>query len=338
MSATISEFLYLQLRPLPSVKSFVRPLPGRTILLTGGNVGLGLEASKHLAALGPARLIITSRSAERAKDALAQINAAGKGKCKVECWEVDLTRFESVIVLADRFSEEGGGKLDLLVLNAGVIQGVWKETPDGWEETLQVNHLSGALLALRLLPFLLAADANPPTPRVVLVNSGLHHRIPDVPEVDEENMLRKLNDKAHIMTGGKFRARYPTTKLFNVMFAMALAEHLPPSTALSVNSTNPGLCRSQLARNFNSWGFWLYQLLLARTTEVGSRTIVHAAVGKDLDGKTGQYVESCFVSQPSAMVRSERGKQIRDKLWKDTIEELSLVDPEVPRVVKQYLC
>ncbi|KZO98825.1 NAD(P)-binding protein [Calocera viscosa TUFC12733] len=337
MSQSLGAFLYDQLAPLPSVKSFSRPLTGRTVLLTGGNVGLGLEAAKHLASLGPQRLIITSRSTARAKDALVQIGVAGKGKCNVDCWEVDLAQFASVKALVDRFAKEGGGKLDLLVLNAGVVNLEWKETPDRWEETLQVNHLSTALLAIRMLPFLLAADAQPPTPRVVIVNSGLHHRVEDVPEADEASMLQKLNDKEYIIREGKVRPRYTLTKLFNVMFTMALSERLPSTSVLSVNSVNPGFCRSQLTRNFHSWGFWLYQLLLARSTEAGSRTLVHAAVSKDLDGKSGEYVESCFVSKPSVMVQSGRGKVIREKLWTETIEQLSLVDPEVPGIVKQYL-
>ncbi|KZO98826.1 NAD(P)-binding protein [Calocera viscosa TUFC12733] len=330
--------MYRQLAPLPSVKSFARPLTGRTVLLTGGNVGLGLETAKHLAALGPARLIITSRSAARGAAALKEIEASGKGKCvKVECWEVDCSNFASVKALAERFAKDGGGKLDLLVLNAGVAC-PWRNTPDGWEEMVQVNHLSTALLAIRMLPFLLAAKPDPPTPRIVIVSSGVHLRVDDVPEFTATNMLRKLNNEKEY--GGedkKMFHRYGLSKLFNVFFTVSLSERLPSGSPLSVNAVAPGFCHSQLLRNVNSWGFWLYAQVMARRTEVGSRTLVHAAVGKDLDGKSGQYVESCFVSKPSELVRSERGKQIRDKLWADTILELTLVDHEVPNIVKKCL-
>ncbi|KZT62033.1 NAD(P)-binding protein [Calocera cornea HHB12733] len=338
MSTTFTEFIWTQWAPLPSVKSFARPLTGRTVLLTGGNVGLGLEASKHLATLGPARLIVTSRSASRAEDALAQITAAGKGKVgSVECWEVDLGVFDSVKALAERFASEGGGKLDLLILNAGVAGMQWKETPEGWEEMLQVNHLSTALLALRLLPFLLAADANPPTPRVVVLSSGVHHWVPDVKEVEAASMLRKLNDREYCEKEGLVQRRYPLTKLFNVFFTRELASRLPASTPLTINALNPGFCRSSLARNLRSWAFWLQTQLLARTTEAGSRTIVHAAVGADLDGKSGVYCEHCRTGPVAPLVASERGEEIQKKLWTDTIEELTLVDPEVPRIIKQYL-
>jgi len=339
MASSLSAFLYSQLMPLPSVSSFARPLTGRTVLLTGGNVGLGFEAAKHLASLGPARLIITSRSAARAADALKAIERAGKGKVgKVEVWEIDQTSFASIRVFVDRFEREGGGKLDLLVLNAGVAQRAYGVTDDGWEKMLQVNHLATALLAIRLLPFLLKADPDPPTPRVVIVNSGLHHRFEDVPEAEAEGgMLKLLSSKEYCEREGKMAMRYPLTKLFNVLFTKAFAERLPATTALSVNSVNPGLCHSQLARNLRSWAFWAYQQLLARSTEAGSRTLVHAAVGKDLDGRTGEYVESCYVSTASALVRSERGKELSDKLWTDTIEQLTLADPEVPRIIKQYL-
>ncbi|EJU04178.1 NADP-binding protein [Dacryopinax primogenitus] len=329
----------MQYCPLPSVSSFARPLTGRTVLLTGGNVGLGFEAAKHLASLGPERLIITSRNAARGAEAVKAIQAAGKGKVgSVECWEIDQAQFGSVTAFADRWAKEVG-KLDLLVLNAGVAQLEYAQSQDGLELMLQVNHLAPALLTFRMLPFLSKASPDPPTPRIVIVNSGTHHWVPGVQEVDEagDGWLKLLASKKYCQTEKGMMMRYPLTKLFNVMFAKSLSEHIPASNPLIANSVNPGFCRSSLGRNVRSWRFWFYTQLVARTTEVGSRTLVHAAVGKDLDDMYGEYVESCFVSSPSALVRSRRGKMIRDKLWAQTIELLSEVDPEVPRIIKQYL-
>ncbi|KZT62047.1 NAD(P)-binding protein [Calocera cornea HHB12733] len=313
--SSISTFVYTQLLPLSSLSSFSRPLSGRTVLPTGRNTVLGLEAAKHLASLGAARLIITSRSAAPAAPGLGKIEAAGRGKVgRVECWEVELGRFGSVKALAERFAREGGGTLDLLVLNAGVWMPQWQQTPHGCEETLQVNHLSGAWLALRLLPFLLAAEAQPPTPRVVVVSSGLHLFLKDVPEAGVgESLLRKLNEREYSI--GKLAGRYPLTKLFDVLFTQALSERLPPATALSVNVVHPGFCRSELGRHRRAWGLWLFTLLLARSTEMGARTLVWTAVSERLDGLSGKYSAGCGVSTPSKLVQSARGREVKELLW-----------------------
>ena len=51
----------------------------------------------------------------------------------MEVWEVDLANFSSIRAFADRFENEGGGQLDLLVMNSGVTTGEFKKTTDGWE-------------------------------------------------------------------------------------------------------------------------------------------------------------------------------------------------------------
>lgn len=75
MKLTVTEFLKHQYCPVAPVESFRNDLSGRTIILTGGNSGLGLECAKHLASMmgtGPTagRLIIGCRNAEKGRIAL----------------------------------------------------------------------------------------------------------------------------------------------------------------------------------------------------------------------------------------------------------------------------
>jgi NAD(P)-dependent dehydrogenase (short-subunit alcohol dehydrogenase family) len=48
-------------------------------------------------------------------------------------WQLDLASFASVKAFAERFEREGGGRLDLLLLNAAVELPVFEQTKDGWE-------------------------------------------------------------------------------------------------------------------------------------------------------------------------------------------------------------
>jgi NAD(P)-dependent dehydrogenase (short-subunit alcohol dehydrogenase family) len=57
------------------------------------------------------------------------------GCSTVECWTVDLADFKSISAFASRFENEGGGRLDILLENAGVLNTQFVPTADGWENT-----------------------------------------------------------------------------------------------------------------------------------------------------------------------------------------------------------
>ena len=62
---------------------------------------------------------------------------------------------------------------------------------------------------------------------------------------------------------------------------------------------------------------WLRKVLLARTTEQGSRQLIWACIGgKDnIDRLRGAYISSMHVQEPSDSVVSEEGKRAQNKLW-----------------------
>src|SRR3954451_18990173 len=142
-------------------------MEGRTVLITGGNTGLGLETAVALAREG-APVVITSRDAQKGEVARTEIRERS-GSDDVEVVELDLATLASVRDFAPRFAEIHD-HLDVLVNNAGVMLGSRRETVDGYEMTFQVNHLGPFLLTNRLRDLLVAGNEA----RVVNVASAAH--------------------------------------------------------------------------------------------------------------------------------------------------------------------
>lgn len=69
MKKSALDFCIDQWSTLPPVETV--DLSAKTVLITGANVGIGFEASKHFARMQPARLILACRSESKGKAALA---------------------------------------------------------------------------------------------------------------------------------------------------------------------------------------------------------------------------------------------------------------------------
>ena len=106
--------------------------------------------------------------------------------------------------------------------------------------------------------------------------------------------------------------------MLNVFFARGLNEGLRDKS-LIVNAVDPGFCHSELARHVTgvtAWNMWLQKILLARTTEQGSRQLIWACIGgKDnIDQLRGAYISSMQIRESSDFVISEEGKRAQTKL------------------------
>ena len=95
---------------------------GQTVIVTGGNAGLGREAAKHLARLNTERLIIACRTVAKGEEASAHIQKQVNSKTKIEVWPLDLGSFESVKAFANRARTLN--RLDAVIENAGM----WPKT------------------------------------------------------------------------------------------------------------------------------------------------------------------------------------------------------------------
>ena len=143
---------------------------GRTYIVTGANVGLGLEAAKHLVAVGAAKVIMAVRNVSAGEAAKADIEAATGASGVAEVWALDLASYDSVKAFAKRAVSELE-RIDALIENAGVAA-FDRTMAEGHLLNITVNVLSTLLLAVLLLPKM-SEDAKKfgIVPHIVVVSS-----------------------------------------------------------------------------------------------------------------------------------------------------------------------
>jgi retinol dehydrogenase-12 len=89
---------------------------------------------------------------------------------------------------------------------------------------------------------------------------------------------------------------------------------------VAISAINPGLCHSRIARTVESkilLKIFLSILkgLFARTTEMGSRTLVHPAIEPGERERHGHYLSSCKVAEECDYVLGSEGKEVSKRLW-----------------------
>ena len=135
--------------------SKVEDQSGQTVVITGGNSGVGLEAGRVLAARG-AKVVLACRDPERAEAARAAISPGGGGH--VSTLALDLADLDSVRTAAEKLAAEHDS-IDALVNNAGVMGGNHATTAQGFERQMGTNHIGHFLFTAKVWPLLTAAPA-----------------------------------------------------------------------------------------------------------------------------------------------------------------------------------
>ena len=205
-------------------------LDGKTVIITGGNTGIGKETAIDLAKRN-ARIIVACRSQEKGKKAEVDIRRES-GSSDVHFHQMDLSSFQSIRKFAKEvLSEES--RIDILINNAGVMYCPFGKTEDGFETQFGVNHLGHFLLTNLLLDKIKQA----PEGRIVVVSS-IGHTFASKLDLDT------INSEAHY---SPYDA-YHESKLANVLFTKALAKRLV-GTNVTANSLHPGGVNTELQRH-----------------------------------------------------------------------------------------
>jgi NAD(P)-dependent dehydrogenase (short-subunit alcohol dehydrogenase family) len=128
-------------------------LNGKTALVTGASRGIGRAIALALAQEGAQVLVHYSSSEKEADSVVAQIRKAGG---KAEKVGTDLREADGAHTLAMRVREIVGGRLDILVANAGISKAATIEatTVEDFDNLFAVNVRAPFFLVQQLLPAL----------------------------------------------------------------------------------------------------------------------------------------------------------------------------------------
>lgn len=267
-------------------------LKGKVIMITGCSSGLGIETAKALAETG-ATLYLTARNLEKAKEALTEL-LNGPHASRMNLLKLDLGSMESVRSCAEAFKKQSQ-RLNILIENAGIRQPPLGKTPEGFELQWGTNHLGHFLLFNLLKDLLSASSSELFHSRVVIVSSQAHRQYP--PDFSDVNYEQTTYDPVKA---------YSYSKLANVYMANEI-ERRYGGQGLHGWSLHPGGIRTGLQPPGLHAGFLSDIAMVVRNgimnakhnlmnAEQGAATTVWAAVGKDLEGTGGKYLERCAIS------------------------------------------
>jgi NAD(P)-dependent dehydrogenase (short-subunit alcohol dehydrogenase family) len=261
-------------------------LAGKTIVLTGGTLGIGLAAAKNLKAAG-ANVAITGRS---------ESSAALAKEIGCEFHRVDYARLNDVRALAKTLLQKYP-RIDILANNVGGIMNKRTLTEDGHELTFQVNHLGGFLLTLLLQERLEASGA------VIINTASGAHMTGKVKLDDLENEHFYIAMRA-----------YGTAKLMNILHANELNRRFKNVKAVSFH---PGAVATGFGRAGNVFIKFLYETplkdLFMISPEKGADTLEWLAKGQP--GKDWQPGEYYFKRKIGRKNRQAKDTELAGKLW-----------------------
>lgn len=269
-------------------------LSGKNILLTGCNSGIGLESMRVLASRG-ANILGAARTEDKAA---AAARGVGASITPLSC---ELSEPDSVLACVDKVRSMDV-KLDVLLLNAGIMALPRLEKAHGYELQFFTNHVGHFLLATGLLDRL--AD----NARVVVLSSRAHENAPRG-GIDFDNL-----DGSRGYSSWKF---YGQSKIANLLFARELARRFGTSGKVA-NAVHPGVIATNLGRHIGPAAnafFALANPIALKTIPQGAATQCWAAVNPDAARINGEYLYDCNVQKST---RDGQNMEVAARLWTET--------------------
>ena len=311
----------ISLAQMPNVRN-------KTLVITGGNRGIGFEAVKMLIPYGchviigcrrpiEASEIITKSLEEEKKKILNEelLNTYGS----FECLKLNVASLQSVRDFVSEISKRQCD-VNMLINNAGVMFGPYELSEDGLENQMATNYFGHFLLTSLLLPTIKAtAEKTNTNSRIINVASCAHF-------AGSWLNFDDLNAK-------KYYSAYQTycnSKACQIMFTKYLDQKLRTAECenVHVNCIHPGVVNTGLFQHVG-WTRWFsfFPLIFFKNAKQGGESIVYAVTSSNIDGIGGLYIDNGRPVRSSSFVNNV-GNQTT--LWEKSCEILQISEFGVP--------
>lgn len=276
---------------------------GKICIVTGANSGIGKVTARELAKMG-ATVVLICRSRDKGEAARQEIKAMS-GNNAVDLFLADLSSQQSIHQLVEQFKKKYT-QLHVLLNNAGAMFPSRRESVDGIEMSLAVNHIAPFLLTNLLLDTLqLSAPA-----RIVNVNSGAHF----------SGKIAFGDLQSQKKYGGLNLQAYAQSKLANLLVTYELARQLK-ETSLTVNALHPGFVATNISHNAAPGPLKPLMSVMGRfmgiNVEEGAKTSIYLASSPEVEGVSGKYFVKCV---PVASSKLSYDEALQKRMWEESLE------------------
>ncbi|HZN73037.1 MAG TPA: SDR family NAD(P)-dependent oxidoreductase [Micromonosporaceae bacterium] len=265
------------------------------IVVTGASSGIGLAAAEAFAQRGH-HVALVGRDQARLDEALARVRASGGDAA---AFRADFAVLDEVRALGERLAAEYPS-IDVLANNAGGLVPRRSTTVDGFETTIQTNHLASFLLS-NLLRDRLAGG------RMVVTASGAHQ----AGRLDPADL--SMQEQRYL----PFRA-YGNAKQANILFAAEAARRWPDVFATSYH---PGTVRTRFGNESPLVAWYIRSAPWLRTAARGADTLVWLATEPTSTLVDGGYYMDRRLRTPA---RHAADADAAAKLWNASLAAVGL--------------
>ncbi|KAH8646147.1 hypothetical protein BX600DRAFT_518998 [Xylariales sp. PMI_506] len=294
---------------------------GKTVLLVGATGVILSEAARIIADLDVSTFIFGIRSLKKGEALATELREKHGDKLSISLLEVDLLSFKSVVSFVAKLHDFE--RIDVIVMGSAIMNNETRVTKDGWEETLQLVHLSSALLIVLLLPKMLSDGQDQPVVLSSVSSSAARAsaHVVNLPSKPEDSYIEQI----HLVKTPEFQRKnqYGICKLVHMFWIQELCSYLPAET-VQFHQLDPGACFTPLSADLK-----MAQLLLrwiGRPVNMCARTVVNSCL--PFDGSHGKmFLDYDIIPYPKFMDRPP-GKELRQRAWTETMQILTDQVPE----------
>ena len=273
------------------------------IIITGATSGIGFQTALQLSQMGH-QIIITGRNERNALSAVEQIKQES-GNQQVSYILSDLSTIKGMESLIDGI-KSSGTEIDVFINNVGGLFADRKETEDGLERHLAINHIIPVLLLNRLKP-LFRKDGN--SRYVFLTTSGHRFGKPDFLDYQSKGRFYGLSV-------------YNKSKSYNLLYNFSQAEDFKKD-GISIIAADPGGAKTEMTNQIDArfvppimkpmMGLMKIFGAFGSTIDA-AKSSVFAATSGSLNGQSAVYIT------PKSTIGKASGYIYHKKYQKESIE------------------